>query len=157
PYGVRVVENGNVELSFYAKIILNGDYLVRQRMSRREIATLFLSLYENCPFQELLDVISDLKENQNYSKFPPVVLKRVNEIGLPSDTAAWLSKNNIWKLGDLVQKTETQMRNLPGFDDYALFRITERLTPLGLRFGMEVHGWQTRPEFPEPLLKKVDE
>ena len=54
PFGVRAVDNGKIELRFYAKITLNGEYLVRQTMSRKEVARLFLSLYEVCSFQELL-------------------------------------------------------------------------------------------------------
>jgi DNA-directed RNA polymerase alpha subunit len=154
PFGVRVVENGNVELRFYAKITLNGEYLVRQTMNRKEVARLFLSQYDDCSFQELLGVINEVRETRPNRSFPPVMLKRLNEIGLSDGTVAWLSKNNISQVGDLVQKTDAHMRSLPDFDDGAFFEITDRLTPLGLKFGMTVNNWQA---VSMPLLQKVDD
>jgi hypothetical protein len=156
PYGggVRVVENGNVELRFYAKITLNGEYLVRWTMSRKEVAKLFLSQYDGCSFQELLAVINEVRETVPDRSFPPVMLKRVSDIGFSDKTVAWLTRNNIWQVGDLVQKTEHQLRGLPEFDHYTFFEIRDRLTPLGLQFGMHVEGW---PAVPSLLLRKVDE
>lgn len=154
PFGVRAVENGNVELRFYAKIALNGEYLARLTMTRREVARLFLSQYDGCSLQELLDVINEVREIKPNRNFAPVMLKRVDEIGLASETVSWLIKGNIWKVGDLVQKTEAQMRGLSDFDDQALREIIDRLTPLGLQFGMQVPMW---PADPSLLFRKLDE
>jgi Bacterial RNA polymerase, alpha chain C terminal domain len=154
PYGrgVRVVENGNVELRFVAKITLNGEYFVRQTLSRKEVAKLFLSQYNGCSFQELIDVINEARETPDRD-FPSIMRKHVNDIGLSDRAVAWLKKNNIWQVGDLVQKTERALRDLPDYDAYAFSEIRDWLTPLGLQLGMRVEGWPDK----SLLLKKLDE
>ena len=154
PFGLKVVENGNVELRFYARITLNGEYLVRQTMSRQEIAALFLSLYDDCTLQDLLSVIDEVKNTTRGRKLPPVMLKAVSQIGLPDDVVAWLLQRNIWRVGDLVQHTEPALRTLPGFSERSLIEVSRRLTPLGLRFGMHVPNL---PVAPDPLFKRVDD
>jgi hypothetical protein len=155
--GIRAVPNGNVELRFFAKITLNGEYLARLTMTRKEVARLFLSQYDECSFQELLSVINEVRETRPNRKFAPVLLKRVNEIGLADGAVAWLTQNYIWQIGDLVQKTEDQMRGLPDFDHHAFFEIRDRLTPLGLQFGMTVHDWPAAANVSMLFFKKVDE
>jgi len=149
----RVVENGSLELRFYAKIVLNGEYLVRQTISRREIAKLFLSQYDDCSFRELLNLFDEIRESRRSRNFPPVMLKPVGDLGLSDGALAWLSKNNIWHVGDLVQKSEGQLRDLPDFDLFFI-EIRDHLTPLGLQFGMEVQGW---PAIPPQLLTRIDD
>jgi hypothetical protein len=84
PYigGLRVVPNGNVEVRFFAKITLNGEYLARLTMTRNEVAKLFLSQYDDCSFEELLRVINEVRETRPNRNFAPVLLKQVDEIGL---------------------------------------------------------------------------
>ena len=154
---LRVVPNGNVEVCFFAKITLNGEYLARLTMTRQEVARLFLSQYDECSFQELVNVINEVRETRPDRKFAPVLLKRVNEIGLSDDAAAWLTKNFIWQVGDLVQKTDDQMRELPGFDHHLFFEIKNRLIPLGLEYGMTVHDWPSTPDIPMQFLERVDD
>jgi hypothetical protein len=155
PFGVRAIENGNVELRFYAKITLNGEYLVRQTLTRKEVVRLFLSQYDGCSFQELLDVINEVKEIKLDRDVPPVMLKRVQDIGLSEETVAWLKKNSILEVGDLVQKTEPELRSLPYFNHNAFFEIRDRLAPLGLQFGMQVPGWPAG--VPRLLFRTLDE
>jgi DNA-directed RNA polymerase alpha subunit len=154
PFGVRAVENGNIELRFYAKITLNGEYLVRQTMSRKEITKLFLSLYDSCSFQELFDIINEVKGIRPNGDFPPIMLKHVKDIGISNETAAYLIKSNLWQVGQLVQKTEAELRSLPGYIDNSIFEIKDQLMPLGLQFGMQIHGWPAVPSF---LFRKLDE
>jgi hypothetical protein len=49
------------------------------------------------------------------------------------------------------------MRALPDFDHHALFEVKDRLTPLGLQYGMTVHNWPATTALPALLLKRVDE
>jgi len=154
PFGVRAVDNGKVELRYYAKITLNGEYLVRQTMSRKEVARLFLSLYEVCSLQELLEVMNEVAEVRPNRNFPPVMLKSIKDIGLTDATAAWLTKNRILLIGDLVLKTEHELRALSNGSDHAVAEIKDRLTPLGLQMGMQVHAW---PSLPKVLYRKLDE
>lgn len=44
-------------------------------------------------------------------------------------------------IGDLVQKTEREMMNIPNFGRKSLNEIKEALTQMGLHLGMEIPGW----------------
>jgi Bacterial RNA polymerase, alpha chain C terminal domain len=46
------------------------------------------------------------------------------------------------------------LRDLPDSDHYAFWEIRDRLTSLGLQFGMQVEGW---PVVPPLLSRKLDE
>lgn len=145
-FGVRpvAIENGNVEVSFYAKIVLNGEYLARLTMTRKEVMKLFLSLYGGCSVQELLDVINKVTDTTPNRDLPPVMNKSVKDIGLSDGTVAWLTNNQIFHVGDLVQKTEAHLRSLPGLiNDHVFYELNQQLTPLGLRLGARVPHWPT--------------
>jgi DNA-directed RNA polymerase alpha subunit len=154
PLGVHVVPNGNIDLRFYAKITLNGEYLTRLRMNRKEAARLFLSAYEDCSLQELLEVIEGVRNTRADRDFSPVLLKRVKEIGLSDQTVAWLASNNIFHVGDLVQKAEPELQNLAKYDDATFFEIWEQLSPLGLHLGMTIPDWPTVPKI---MLTRLDD
>lgn len=152
--GVQVIENGHVELQFYAKITLNGEYLVRQTMSCKEVAALFLSLYDDCSLRDLLTVLEEVNTVSLSRKIPPVMLKEVIDVGFAEWAVDWLRQNDIWRVGDLVRKTESYLRALPGYDDRLFVEISKRLTPLGLKLGMEVPNL---PDVPSVLLQRVDD
>lgn len=152
-FGIRSIEKGKVEIRFYAKIVLNGEYLVRQTLNRKEIARLFLSQYDDCPFEELLDVINEIRNIERKRDVPPIMFKAAKEIGIPDDTVDWLINNGISCVGDLVRKKEGEIRALPGFERH-LSLIREKLTPIGLQLGIEIPSW---PVHPLALDRRVEE
>ena len=88
--------------------------------------------------------------------FNPFLLKKVYDLDELSVRATNCLKNdNIIYVGDLVQKTEGEMLKTPNFGRKSLNEIKEKLSKIGLRFGMEVPSWP--PENIEELARKYEE
>lgn len=142
-----------VKIAHYARITLNGDYLVEHTLTRSDVLKLFLSLYRDCSMQEIIDAINDVNEIRQVRDYAAVLDTNVKEIGLPESLSAWLASRQIFELGELVQLTEGKLKAMPGYtSDLVLGQLNESLAPLGLRLGMEVKGWT-----PKKFYRKVDE
>ena len=70
-------------------------------------------------------------------------------------SANCLKNDNIIYIGDLVQKTESEMLRTPNFGRKSLNEIKEVLSHMGLRLGMEIQGWP--PENIEEMAKKLEQ
>lgn len=87
--------------------------------------------------------------------FSPYLLKKVDELELSVRSANCLKNDNIVYIGDLVQKTESEMLKTPNFGRKSLNEIKEVLTNMGLRFGMDISEWP--PENIEDLARKYED
>ena len=87
--------------------------------------------------------------------FNPALLKKVDELELSVRSANCLKNDNIVYIGDLIQKTESEMLRTPNFGRKSLNEIKEVLAQMGLHLGMEVAGWP--PENIEELAKRFEE
>jgi DNA-directed RNA polymerase subunit alpha len=83
------------------------------------------------------------------------LLKKVEELELSVRSANCLKNDNIIYIGDLVQKSESEMLRTPNFGRKSLNEIKEVLTMMGLHLGMPVEGWP--PENIEDLAKRLDD
>ncbi len=63
--------------------------------------------------------------------------------------------DNIFYIGDLVQKTEGEMLRTPNFGRKSLDEIKEVLSSMSLSMGMDLPGWP--PENIEELSKKYED
>ena len=91
---------------------------------------------------------SELPFNRN-------LLRKVDELELSVRSANCLKNDNIVYIGDLVQKTESEMLRTPNFGRKSLNEIKEVLTQMGLALGMEIPAWP--PENIEDLAKRLEE
>ncbi len=91
---------------------------------------------------------SELPFNRN-------LLRKVDELELSVRSANCLKNDNIVYIGDLVQKTESEMLRTPNFGRKSLNEIKEVLTQMGLHLGMEIPSWP--PENIEDLLRRLEE
>ena len=87
--------------------------------------------------------------------FPPALLKKVDELELSVRSANCLKNDNIVYIGDLVQRTESDMLRTPNFGRKSLNEIKEVLENMGLHLGMQVEGWP--PENIDVLAKGFEE
>ncbi len=87
--------------------------------------------------------------------FNPHLLRKVDELELSVRSANCLKNDNIVYIGDLVQKTESEMLRTPNFGRKSLNEIKEVLSQMGLSLGMEVTGWP--PENIEELARRIEE
>ncbi len=97
---------------------------------------------------EVEEAASDLPFNKN-------LLRKVDELELSVRSANCLKNDNIIYIGDLVQKTETEMLRTPNFGRKSLNEIKEVLVQMGLHLGMEIPNWP--PENIEDLAKRLEE
>ncbi|MCC0021509.1 MAG: DNA-directed RNA polymerase subunit alpha [Nitratireductor sp.] len=87
--------------------------------------------------------------------FNPALLKKVDELELSVRSANCLKNDNIVYIGDLIQKTESEMLRTPNFGRKSLNEIKEVLAGMGLHLGMEVPSWP--PENIEELAKRYED
>jgi DNA-directed RNA polymerase subunit alpha len=83
------------------------------------------------------------------------LLRKVEELELSVRSANCLKNDNIIYIGDLVQKSETDMLRTPNFGRKSLNEIKEVLVTMGLSFGMNIPSWP--PENIEDLARKMEE
>jgi len=91
---------------------------------------------------------ADLPFNKN-------LLRKVDELELSVRSANCLKNDNIVYIGDLVQKSESDMLRTPNFGRKSLNEIKEVLVQMGLHLGMEIANWP--PENIEELAKRLEE
>ena len=87
--------------------------------------------------------------------FNPNLLKKVEELELSVRSANCLKNDNIIYIGDLVQKSESEMLRTPNFGRKSLNEIKEVLQQMELGLGISVPDWP--PENIEDLAKKFED
>ena len=110
-----------------------------------------LSIFVN--FDE--PVKEEIQEEVQELAFNPALLKKVDELELSVRSANCLKNDNIVYIGDLIQKTESEMLRTPNFGRKSLNEIKEVLAGMGLHLGMEVPAWP--PENIEDLAKRYED
>ena len=81
------------------------------------------------------------------------LLKKVEELELSVRSANCLKNDNIIYIGDLVQKSESEMLRTPNFGRKSLNEIKEVLQQMELNLGMSVPDWP--PENIDEFSKKI--
>jgi DNA-directed RNA polymerase subunit alpha len=97
----------------------------------------------------------DRRESRDELPFNSNLLKKVDELELSVRSANCLKNENIFYIGDLVQKSENDMLKTPNFGRKSLNEIKEVLSQMGLGFGMTVQNWP--PENIDELLKSTED
>ena len=97
-------------------------------------------------------VVEDVKPEL---EFNAALLKKVDELELSVRSANCLKNDNIVYIGDLIQKSESEMLRTPNFGRKSLNEIKEVLAQMGLHLGMEVPGWP--PENIDDLAKRFED
>lgn len=87
--------------------------------------------------------------------FNPALLKKVDELELSVRSANCLKNDNIVYIGDLIQKSESEMLRTPNFGRKSLNEIKEVLAQMGLHLGMDVANWP--PENIDDLAKRYED
>ena len=83
------------------------------------------------------------------------LLKKVEELELSVRSANCLKNDNIIYIGDLVQKSESEMLRTPNFGRKSLNEIKEVLSGMSLYLGMEIPNWP--PDNIAELSKKLED
>jgi DNA-directed RNA polymerase subunit alpha len=78
---------------------------------------------------------------QRSSSFDPILLRPVDELELTVRSANCLKAENIYYIGDLIQRTETELLKTPNLGRKSLNEIKEVLASRGLTLGGRLENW----------------
>ncbi len=96
---------------------------------------------------EQLSVFADLEgtpiavEAPRPSQVDPILLRPVDDLELTVRSANCLKAENIYYIGDLIQRTETELLKTPNLGRKSLNEIKEVLASRGLTLGMKLENW----------------
>jgi DNA-directed RNA polymerase subunit alpha len=94
-----------------------------------------------------LSVFADLKgtavevEEPRAPQIDPILLRPVDDLELTVRSANCLKAENIYYIGDLIQRTETELLKTPNLGRKSLNEIKEVLASKGLTLGMKLENW----------------
>lgn len=75
------------------------------------------------------------------TQFDPILLRPVDELELTVRSANCLKAENIYHIGDLIQRTENELLKTPNLGRKSLNEIKEVLASRGLTLGMKLESW----------------
>ena len=94
-------------------------------------------------FAQLEDKVGEIFEAQaaRPASFDPILLRPVDELELTVRSANCLKAENIYYIGDLIQRTETELLKTPNLGRKSLNEIKEVLASRGLTLGARLENW----------------
>ncbi|MDH2432152.1 DNA-directed RNA polymerase subunit alpha [Pokkaliibacter plantistimulans] len=97
--------------------------------------------------QQQLAVFVDLEADKEpepvkeEEEFDPILLRPVDELELTVRSANCLKAENIYYIGDLIQRTEVELLKTPNLGKKSLTEIKDVLASRGLSLGMRLENW----------------
>ncbi|AQR63825.1 DNA-directed RNA polymerase subunit alpha [Aquaspirillum sp. LM1] len=94
-----------------------------------------------------LSIFADLQgtavevEEVRAPQVDPILLRPVDDLELTVRSANCLKAENIYYIGDLIQRTETELLKTPNLGRKSLNEIKEVLASKGLTLGMKLENW----------------
>ena len=83
----------------------------------------------------------DAPVQRSSQQFDPILLRPVDELELTVRSANCLKAENIYYIGDLIQRTENELLKTPNLGRKSLNEIKELLASRGLTLGMRLESW----------------
>ena len=81
------------------------------------------------------------QQDRPNDKWDPILLRPVDELELTVRSANCLKAENIYYIGDLIQRTETELLKTPNLGRKSLNEIKEVLASRGLTLGARLENW----------------
>lgn len=104
--------------------------------------------------QDQISIFVDLQrpatteEHKKEPEMDPLLLRPVDDLELTVRSANCLKAENIFYIGDLIQRTEFELLKTPNLGKKSLTEIKDVLAQHGLSLGMKLENW------PPPSLKE---
>lgn len=121
-------------------IDLETDGTIDPEESIRRSATIlqdqlsaFVSLDEN--------TTADAPEEPEKPAIDPILIRPVDDLELTVRSANCLKAENIFMIGDLIQRTEVELLKTPNLGKKSLTEIKDVLATRGLSLGMRLENW----------------
>ncbi len=99
--------------------------------------------------QQQLAVFVDLESERQtrpakqQESVDPLLLRPVEDLELTVRSANCLKAENIYRIGDLIQRTEVELLKTPNLGKKSLTEIKDILASRGLSLGMRLENWPT--------------
>jgi DNA-directed RNA polymerase subunit alpha len=87
------------------------------------------------------EIFDNVGRDRSDQKFDPILLRPVDELELTVRSANCLKAENIYYIGDLIQRTETELLKTPNLGRKSLNEIKEVLASRGLTLGARLENW----------------
>jgi DNA-directed RNA polymerase subunit alpha len=97
-----------------------------------------LAVFAQLEGSEVGNIFEQPKASAN---FDPILLRPVDELELTVRSANCLKAENIYYIGDLIQRTETELLKTPNLGRKSLNEIKEVLASRGLALGSRLEAW----------------
>ena len=88
-----------------------------------------------------LEPVEEEEPQPTSEDFPPLYLSAVDELELTVRSANCLKAEQIYYIGDLIQKSEQDLLRTPNLGRKSLNEIKEVLTEKGLDLGTDIENW----------------
>ena len=111
----------------------------------KEQVSIFINFSEEVEPELPEPEIKEEKVNEN-------LLRSVDELELSVRSFNCLQNANIKYIGDLVQKSESEMLKTKNFGRKSLKEIKEILSEMGLSLGMKLDNWPPKQGLPKPTV-----
>jgi DNA-directed RNA polymerase subunit alpha len=99
-----------------------------------------LAVFAQLPSDNIEEMLSAAPQKAAAS-FDPILLRPVDELELTVRSANCLKAENIYYIGDLIQRTETELLKTPNLGRKSLNEIKEVLASRGLTLGARLENW----------------
>ncbi|HEX7385160.1 MAG TPA: DNA-directed RNA polymerase subunit alpha C-terminal domain-containing protein, partial [Burkholderiaceae bacterium] len=98
-----------------------------------------LAVFAQLPSESIDNIFE--QPAQRSPNFDPILLRPVDELELTVRSANCLKAENIYYIGDLIQRTETELLKTPNLGRKSLNEIKEVLASRGLTLGARLENW----------------
>lgn len=92
-------------------------------------------------FEKVNEQVEDTVEVKKEEIFEPILLRPVDDLELTVRSANCLKAENIFYIGDLIQRTEVELLKTPNLGKKSLTEIKDILALKGLSLGMRLENW----------------
>ncbi len=93
------------------------------------------------PFVGIENTSESTPSQRNSPEVDPILLRPVDDLELTVRSANCLKAENIYYIGDLIQRTENELLKTPNLGRKSLNEIKEVLAARGLTLGMKLENW----------------
>ncbi|WP_349256994.1 DNA-directed RNA polymerase subunit alpha [Salinisphaera sp.] len=105
------------------------------------VRTAAATLYDQLSVFVDLEAREEASRQGDTSAIDPALLKPIEDLELTVRSTNCLKAEDIHYVGDLVQRTETELMRTPNLGKKSLTEISEVLSEHGLKLGMTVENW----------------
>jgi len=111
--------------------------------------------------QDQISIFVDLKspdartEEKREPEMDPLLLRPVDDLELTVRSANCLKAENIFYIGDLIQRTEFELLKTPNLGKKSLTEIKDVLAQHGLSLGMKLENWPPASLRDRPIEKII--